>query len=292
MAHLPFLLQQSTTSLDDLQATMEEVQPLLWFTAGLFVVTLLLTAVLIFRKQNQKKKKEKKEKKDKKDQREKAGIVPISESTNAKLGEKKTSENKETTIFEEKTEPVTQSPQNTTTPTPSENSLVEGNKPKASIQPSTTQIPHTTKEEVTSLVDEALKETKSREENLEAIKKRLEELGAAKKETPTPTLAVEPNITEVPIKANEEVQEETFEDAEVIYMETEPMFEPLVTTSAQEEDVEQEEITEKQQEEQPIESVTWSITITSEKLSTQESPSGSMLPQQIKTFADWLRDYK
>ena len=289
MAHLPFLLQQSTTSLDDLQATMEEVQPLLWFTAGLFVVTLLLTAVLIFRKQNQKKKKEKK---DKNEHREKAGVAPIAEATNAKLGEKKTSENKEITIFEEKTAFVTETPQNASPPVPAEESFVEEKKQMDPIQPSTKEIPHATKEEVTSLVDEALKETKSREENLEAIKKRLEELKVAKKETPTPSVAIKPNITEVPVEANEEVQEETFEDAEVIYMETEPMFEPLVTTSAQEEDVEQEETTEKQQEEQPIESVTWSITITSENLSTQESPSGSMLPQQIKTFADWLRDYK
>jgi hypothetical protein len=284
MAHLPFLLQQSTTSLDDLQATMEEVQPLLWFTAGLFVLTLLLTAVLIFRKQNQKKKKEKK------DKREKVEETIISNPNTPKPEEKQTSENKETIIFEEKTAPETQ--QNTSASTPAEESLVEDKKTMAPIQQSTTPNPHATKEEVTSLVDEALKETKSREENLEAIKKRLEELGVAKKEAPTPTVTLEPNINEVPVEANEDMEEETFEDAEVIYMEAEPMFEPLVTTSAQEEEVEQEETTEKQQEEQPIESVTWSITITSENLSTQESPSGSMLPQQIKTFADWLRDYK
>ncbi len=283
MAHLPFLLQQSTTSLDDLQATMEEVQPLLWFTAGLFVLTLLLTAVLIFRKQNQKKKK---------DKREKAEKAPMSETTSPKLEEKKAAENKETTIFEEKTAFVAETPQNASPPVPAEESFVEEKKQMDPIQPSTKEIPHATKEEVTSLVDEALKETKSREENLEAIKKRLEELKVAKKETPTPTVAIEPNITDVPVEEHEEVEEETFEDAEVIYMEAEPMFEPLVTTSAQEEEMEQEETTEKQQEEQPIESVTWSITLTSENLSTQEASPGSMLPQQIKTFADWLRDYK
>ena len=57
MAQFPLILQQSMTSMDELQATMEEVRPLLWFTAGLFVFTLLLTTILIFRKQHQKKKK-------------------------------------------------------------------------------------------------------------------------------------------------------------------------------------------------------------------------------------------
>jgi hypothetical protein len=279
MAHLPFLLQQSMMTMDKLQATMEEVRPLMWFTAGLFVLTLLLTAMLIFRKQSQKKNKLKTP--------ENPVKSPVKEEIAIKT------EEKQHLTKEEVFHGSSSEPEDAETPSAPEEPFVKTLKeeeevPSAPKNLDTKSIPkpsapfvHATKEDVTALIDDALKETKSREENLEAIKKRLQELGAEKQETqktpPPPTQILEVATPPDIVITTKDKLGETIEEAEVIYIDAEPMFEPIIQPSDTDET-----------EAQLVESMTLNI----EAETPKEAPSGSMLPQQIKTFADWLREFK
>lgn len=292
MAHLPFLLQQSMAAMDNLQATMEEVRPLMWFTAGLFVLTLLLSAILIFRKQNKHKNKPKTPSPN--------GESPVKDRKDIKTEEKETLK-KEEVIHRSAAEPngaeTPSEPKEPVLKSLKETGAVES-PPKdlkeKSINERSSPTVHTTKEEVSSLVDDALKKTKTREENLEAIKKRLEELAAAKPEIQK-TTPPSPEVLEVASPPEigmitKDGPDDAIEEAEVIYLDAEPMFEPVVQPSEREETVNTEEVQEI--EPRSADAVTWSIGPEALVETPKNVPAGSMLPQQIKTFSDWLRDFK
>lgn len=290
MAQFPLILQQSMTSMDELQATMEEVRPLLWFTAGLFVFTLLLTTILIFRKQHQKKKKKHASKAANQtpDIQEKQ-VIEKKPEPEIKPEEKPTVQEE---IREEKPQTIIQTPE-VATPSPEK---VE----KKTFEKNTTISTPTSKEEVTSLVDQALKETKSREENLEAIKKRIQELRAGKKDDtktepiapPAPPVAEDKDpmtISFDPMTDTQDIKEIVIEEAEVIILETTTIFEPMTSPS---EIMDNEEFIPAEVVEEASSNAQAEDENNSTNDSPESTPPASMLPQQIKTFADWLRDFK